>query len=151
VIDVVNAVITAEREFKMITAETESATTQAAAEQPKAATKATAAPRKPRVAASKAKPGKKATPSKKAAKTAKPVKKAGKAKPAGAREGSKTQQVLDLLKQPGGATLKAIMKATDWQTHSVRGFLSGAVGKKMGLEVTSTKGEDGERTYSIKS
>ena len=43
------------------------------------------------------------------------------------------------------------MKATGWQPHSVRGFLSGTVGKKMGLTVTSTKGEDGERTYSVKS
>ena len=42
------------------------------------------------------------------------------------------------------------MKATGWQPHSVRGFLSGTVGKKMGLTVKSTKGEDGERTYSVK-
>jgi hypothetical protein len=59
--------------------------------------------------------------------------------------------VLDLLKQEGGVTLKALMKATGWQAHSVRGFLSGTVGKKMGLPVTSTKAEDGERTYSLKS
>jgi hypothetical protein len=43
------------------------------------------------------------------------------------------------------------MKATGWQPHSIRGFLSGTVSKKMGLAVTSTKGEDGERTYSVKS
>jgi Protein of unknown function (DUF3489) len=42
------------------------------------------------------------------------------------------------------------MKVTGWQSHSVRGFLSGTIGKKMGLSVTSTKGEDSERTYSIK-
>ena len=42
------------------------------------------------------------------------------------------------------------MKATGWQKHSVRGFISGALGKKMGLTVESTKGEDGERNYSIK-
>jgi hypothetical protein len=54
-----------------------------------------------------------------------------------------------MLKRPEGATLAAIMKATSWQAHSVRGFISG-MGKKMGLAVTSTKGEDGERTYSIK-
>jgi hypothetical protein len=42
------------------------------------------------------------------------------------------------------------MKATGWQAHSVRGFLSGALGKKMGLMVTSTKAEDGERRYSVK-
>lgn len=43
------------------------------------------------------------------------------------------------------------MKATGWQPHSVRGFLSGTVGKKLGLTVTSTKGEDGERSYSVKA
>jgi hypothetical protein len=153
VIDVVTAVITAEGEFKMMTAETETTTISAAGpaiQEPKATTKATAAPRKPRVAPSKAKSGKKASPAKRAAKTSKTAKKSGKAKPVGAREGSKTEQVLELLKRPGGATLKAIMKATDWQAHSVRGFLSGTIRKKMGLEVTSTKGEDGERTYSIK-
>jgi hypothetical protein len=52
---------------------------------------------------------------------------------------------------PGGVTGKELMKATDWQPHSVRGFLSGTIGKKMGLTVTSAKGEDGERTYSIKA
>lgn len=135
----------------MITDETENATIQAAAEQPKPATKATAAPRKPRVAPSKAKSGKKATSGKKAGKTGKPAKKGGKTKPAGAREGSKTEQVLDLLKRPGGVTLKDLMKAIGWQPHSVRGFLSGTVGKKMGLTVTSTRGENGERSYLIES
>jgi hypothetical protein len=43
------------------------------------------------------------------------------------------------------------MKATDWQAHSVRGFISGTLGKKLGLTVASTKGDDGERTYSIKA
>jgi hypothetical protein len=43
------------------------------------------------------------------------------------------------------------MKASSWQAHSVRGFISGTLGKKMGLTVVSTKGEDGERTYSIKA
>jgi hypothetical protein len=138
----------------MITADDESTTIQAAADQPKPTTKATAAPRKPRVAPSKAKSGKKPTPPKKAAKTAKYAKKAGKPKPApGAREGkgSKTEKVLDLLKRSGGVTLKDLMKATGWQPHSVRGFLSGTVGKKMGLTVTSVKGENEERTYSIES
>jgi hypothetical protein len=43
------------------------------------------------------------------------------------------------------------MKATGWQPHSVRGFLSGTVGKKLGLTVKSTKGENGERTYSVEA
>jgi hypothetical protein len=42
------------------------------------------------------------------------------------------------------------MKATNWQAHRVRGFLSGTVGKKLGLRLESTKAENGERTYSIK-
>jgi hypothetical protein len=99
------------------------------------------------VAPAKAKSSKKATPPKKAAKGAK---KAKHAKPAaGARQGSKTAKVLDLLKRPGGATLKELMKATGWQPHSVRGFLSGTVGKKMGLALNSTKGENGERSYKL--
>jgi hypothetical protein len=69
----------------------------------------------------------------------------------GARDGSKAAKVLELLKQPGGASLQAIMKATEWQAHSVRGFLSGTLRKKLGLTVESTKAEDGERTYSIKN
>jgi uncharacterized protein DUF3489 len=47
--------------------------------------------------------------------------------------------------------MKELLKATGWQAHSVRGFLSRAIGKKMGLAVTSTKTEDGERSYSVKA
>jgi Protein of unknown function (DUF3489) len=75
----------------------------------------------------------------------------GAKKAPGARDGSKTAKILDLLKRPGGATAKELMKATGWQPHSVRGFLSGTVGKKMKLTVVSTKGDDGERNYSIKA
>ena len=53
------------------------------------------------------------------------------------------------MKRPGGVTLKEIMKASGWQAHSVRGFLSGTVGKKMGLALTSTKDQDGNRVYSV--
>ena len=63
---------------------------------------------------------------------------------------ARTAQVLDLLKRSGGASLKELRKATGWQAHSVRGFLSGALGKKMGLTVTSTKADDEERRYSVK-
>ncbi len=114
----------------------------ASAEEPKTAKKATAGARRAHVAPKKAKSAKKASPAKKAPKGAK--------KATGARDGSKTAKVLDLLKRPGGVTAKELMKATGWQPHSVRGFLSGTIGKKMGLAVTSTKGEDGERTYSVK-
>jgi hypothetical protein len=89
----------------------------------------------------------------KAAKKAKAPKKAPKAakKADGARDGSKAAAVLELLKRADGATLAELMKATGWQGHSVRGFLSGTVGKKLGLTVVSIKAEDGERTYSVKA
>jgi hypothetical protein len=96
---------------------------------------------------------KKAKASKKAAKitkSAKPKKaaKATKAKGA-ARSGSKAEKVLELMKRKEGATLAEIAKATDWQNHSIRGFVSGHVTKKLGLKVESTKTEKGERTYRI--
>jgi len=67
-----------------------------------------------------------------------------------AREGSKKAIVLGMLRRPDGATLSDIMAATDWQAHSVRGFISGALGKKMGLKVESVKRADGQRAYSVK-
>lgn len=69
----------------------------------------------------------------------------------GSREGTKTETILGLLKRKGGSTLKAIMEATEWQAHSVRGFISAVVTKKMGLTVVSTRSADGERTYSVKA
>jgi hypothetical protein len=77
--------------------------------------------------------------------TGKRAKAAG--KPVTAREGSKKAEVLGQLRWKGGATLTEIMEATGWQAHTVRGFISGTVGKKMGLTVESTKREDGERVY----
>jgi hypothetical protein len=65
-------------------------------------------------------------------------------------EGTKSETVLALLRRPGGATLKALMAATGWQAHSVRGFISGQLAKKMRLRVKSVK-RDGERVYSIRS
>ena len=66
-----------------------------------------------------------------------------------ARDGSKKAIVLEMLKRPDGATLADIMSATDWQAHSVRGFISGSLGKKMGLTVESFKRPDGVRAYKI--
>jgi hypothetical protein len=138
-------VITAKGEIKMTTLieETAAAPKAASIEKPKANKKARVAPLGAHVAPKKSKSPKKASPTKKAPKSAK--------KTASARDGSKTAKVLDLLKRTGGVTAKELMKATGWQPHSVRGFLSGTIGKKMGLTVTSTKGEDGERTYSVKA
>ena len=66
-----------------------------------------------------------------------------------ARDGSKKAIVLDMLKRPDGATLSDIMSATAWQAHSVRGFISGSLGKKMGLTVESFKRPDGDRAYRL--
>jgi hypothetical protein len=88
------------------------------------------------------------TPKKAKATKAAKTKKGAKGAPA-VREGSKKAIVLELLRRTGGATLKNIMDATGWQAHSVRGFISGSLGKKMGLTVESVKKEDGERTYKL--
>ena len=67
----------------------------------------------------------------------------------GARK-TKTEQIIALLKRHSGASLKAIVRATGWQAHSVRGFLSGKLGKQMGLRVKSIE-RNGERVYSLRS
>ena len=63
---------------------------------------------------------------------------------------SKTNSVLDLLRAPGGATLAALMKATGWQAHSVRGFLSQKVSKQLALPLQSVR-LDGQRVYALVS
>ena len=115
----------------------------ATAEDRKAPKKARAGARGAHVAPAKAKSAKKAKANKK---TPKAAKEAG-----AARDGSKSAKIIDLLKRANGATLAEIMKAAGWQAHSVRGFISGTLTKKMGLTIVSVKGEDGERSYSIKA
>ena len=65
------------------------------------------------------------------------------------RKKTKQAQVLALLKRSGGATLQHLMRTTGWQAHSVRGFLSGALGKRLRLKIESFKTERGERAYRI--
>src|SRR6266849_6149012 len=89
------------------------------------------------------------------ASTKKEAKAGKKAKPAQAKEAStrraesKGAKILELIGRPKGATLAEIVKATDWQKHSIRGFLSTAA-KKHGFKIESTKTEAGDRVYQIK-
>jgi len=62
--------------------------------------------------------------------------------------GSKQAQVIAMLRRADGATIDEIAAATGWQRHSVRGMLSGALKKKLGLDIVPTK-EDRGRVYRI--
>src|SRR6202790_1063207 len=115
----------------------------------KASSKKGASPKKGAPKAKKAAKGKAPASPKKQAKAGK------KAKPAPAKEAStpraesKGAKILELIGRPKGASLAEIVKATDWQKHSIRGFLSTAA-KKHGLKIESTKTESGDRVYQTK-
>src|ERR1700740_1424453 len=64
------------------------------------------------------------------------------------RSSSKQAAVLALLNRPSGATVAAIMEATSWQAHTVRGFLAAVGRRKRGLSLESEK-TDGERAYRV--
>jgi hypothetical protein len=66
------------------------------------------------------------------------------------RSGTKQTRAIEMLRSKGGATLAALMEATGWQQHSVRGFLAGVVRKRLKLDLVSAV-DDGVRTYRISS
>jgi Protein of unknown function (DUF3489) len=88
----------------------------------------------------------------KAGKKAKPTKKAGRAKKAAGKpkndRTNKKAEVIAMMKRAKGATLAEIMKATAWQAHTVRGFVS-ILSSKGGEKIESSKNAAGERTYKI--
>ena len=69
--------------------------------------------------------------------------------PARRRSGTKQETVIAMLRAEGGATIEEIMAATNWASHTTRGFLSGALKKKLGLTITSEKVEGRGRCYMI--
>jgi hypothetical protein len=66
-----------------------------------------------------------------------------------AKPDTKHARIIAMLRTPAGATIAAIMAVTDWQQHSVRGFLAGVVRKKLGLNLVSEQTDKG-RVYRIK-
>jgi hypothetical protein len=93
----------------------------------------------------------KATKKAKAAKTTRQAGKAPKSAKAKSTKPNDTNKelVLGLLRRKGGATIAEIAKATGWQNHSIRGFISGTLTKKMRLSIESSKNEGEDRTYRI--
>jgi hypothetical protein len=64
---------------------------------------------------------------------------------------TKQEHVLTLLSRPEGASIEEMMQTTEWQQHSVRGFLAGTVKKKLGFTLTSSKAEGDVRRYRIET
>lgn len=65
------------------------------------------------------------------------------------RSGTKLATIIDAMRHPGGATIAQMMAGTGWQAHTVRGAISGMVRKRLGYEVVTEKGADGQRAYRI--
>src|SRR5271163_2432970 len=65
------------------------------------------------------------------------------------RPDTKHAHIVAMLRAPAGATIAAMMAATEWQQHSVRGFLAGVIRKKLGLNLVSEESDNG-RIYRIK-
>jgi len=71
------------------------------------------------------------------------------AEPVRRRSGTKQEAVIAMLRVEGGATIDEIVAATSWAGHTVRGFMSGALKKKLGLTITSAKVPERGRAYRI--
>ncbi len=69
--------------------------------------------------------------------------------PAQRRKGTKQETLIEMLRAEGGATIDEIVEATGWQAHTVRGAMSGALKKKLGLTITSEKIEGRGRVYKL--
>ena len=67
----------------------------------------------------------------------------------GPREGSKQAQLIAMLRRAKGATIDEVVEALEWQPHTVRGAIAGTLKKKLGLGVTSEKGDKRGRVYRI--
>ena len=65
------------------------------------------------------------------------------------RDGTKQALVIEMLRRPEGATLAEIVEATSWASHTTRGFLAGAIKKKLGLIIESTKDDARGRIYRL--
>ena len=65
------------------------------------------------------------------------------------RDGTKQALVIEMLRRPEGATLAEIVEATSWASHTTRGFLAGAIKKKLGLTIESTKDDARGRIYRL--
>jgi len=116
----------------------------------KASSRKNGAPKanKPAKGAEEGAKAKATAPTKASKRDAKASKKAAK-KAAAPRAESKGAKILEMIARAKGAPLAEIMKATDWQAHSVRGFISTA-GKKHSVKIESAKHDGGERTYRIR-
>lgn len=90
----------------------------------------------------------KASRKEKAPKATKPAKAANATEPKAARAGSKKEDVIKMLSRKNGASNEEIREATDWQAHTVRGFIAGTL-KKSGIIAASFKRENGDRAYRI--
>jgi Protein of unknown function (DUF3489) len=64
---------------------------------------------------------------------------------------TKADKLLKILRSKRGASLEQLQEASGWQAHSVRGFLSGTVKKKLGLTLVADTGKDGRKRYRIEN